>query len=102
MSCLSRGRFSNLDQPPRREKERRDEGAIRKEGNGTHQKRNQPYPRRRKDRGKNDKGKKREGRKYGKGGTEQNITTTPGEGRKRKIHRKEERMKDDDTTRTEQ
>ena len=101
-SCLSRVRFSDLDQPPRGEKERRDERAIRKEGNSTHQKRNQPYPRRRKERGKNDKGKKRERRKYGKAGTEQNITTTPGEGRKKKRQRKEERRKDDDTTITEQ
>ena len=44
-SCLSRVRFSDLGQPQRREKERRDERAIKKEGGSTHQKRNQPYPR---------------------------------------------------------
>ena len=60
-SCLSRVRFSDLDQPPRREKERRDERAIRKEGNSTHQKRNQPYPRRRKE------GKRKERQGKGKG-----------------------------------
>ena len=61
-SCLSRVIFSDLDQPPGREKERRDERVIRKEGNSTHQKRNQPYPRRRKE----GKRKERQGKEKGK------------------------------------
>ena len=90
LSCLSSISCSDLDQLPRGETESRNESEIRKEGNRTET--CPTIPRRRKERGKNDKGKKRERRKYGKPGTTEQCIPPPGEEeRKTKERGKKER-----------
>ena len=83
LSCLSSISCSDLDQLPRGETESRNESEIRKEGNRTET--CPTIPRRRKERGKNDKGKKRERRKYGKGeGQNRTLPPPPGKDERRR------------------